>query len=178
MTELNESIVAPLDRRRLLHVVGVAGLAGVVAACGGGSETNDASTGNDGTEPDDTADDEQPDDSGSDDEQGASDEPDPDNGEGEPAAEALTATGDVPVGGGVIVAGVVVTQPAAGDFRGFSSTCTHQGCTVSSVSDGIISCPCHGSQYSAEDGSVARGPATAPLPEVDITVDGDQIVRG
>jgi Rieske Fe-S protein len=167
MTELNESIGASLDRRRMLQVVGAAGAAGVLAACGGGSENGNANSSDpEAEEPDGNSESELPDDS---DESNDGDEPD--------GAEALAATSDVPVGGGVIGAGVVITQPAGGDFRAFSSTCTHQGCTVSDVSDGIISCPCHGSQYSAEDGSVERGPATAPLPPVAITVDGDQIVR-
>src|SRR5215469_9367558 len=39
----------------------------------------------------------------------------------------LAKTSDIPVGGGVIYANehVVVTQPSAGTFKCFSSTCTH-----------------------------------------------------
>jgi len=94
-------------------------------------------------------------------------------------AEALAATSDVPVGGCFVVAAakVVLTQPADGDFRAFSATCTHQGCSVSSGSDGVIPCPCHGSQFSLEDGSVVQGPATSPLEAVEIAVDGDSITR-
>lgn len=174
MTELNDSIAHSLDRRRMLQVVGAAGAAGVLAACGGGTSDSGDSATPDDTTPDDSANDQ---DTGSEEPDG-SDEPS-DEGEGgdNGEADAIAATGDVPVGGGVIAGGVVVTQPAEGDFRAFSSTCTHQGCTVADVSDGIISCPCHSSQYSAEDGSVERGPATEALPEVDITVDGDQIIR-
>jgi len=92
-------------------------------------------------------------------------------------AEALAATADVPVGGCFVVAAakVVLTQPTDGDFRAFSATCTHQGCPVSSGSDGVIPCTCHGSQFSLEDGSVVQGPATSPLDAVEITVDGDAI---
>lgn len=83
----------------------------------------------------------------------------------------------MPVGGGTIIDAdkVVVTQPAEGDFKAFSSICTHQGCPVSSVSDGTINCTCHGSRFSIEDGSVVQGPATRALDGVDITVDGDSI---
>jgi Rieske Fe-S protein len=96
---------------------------------------------------------------------------------------ALARTGDVPAGGGLILADeqVVLTQPAAGQFRCFSAVCTHQGCTVASVSDGTINCPCHGSRFSIEDGSVVQAAAglspdqQSPLPEVAISVDGDTV---
>jgi Rieske Fe-S protein len=83
----------------------------------------------------------------------------------------------VPVGGCFVVAAakVVLTQPDAGDFKAFSAICTHQGCTVSDGSDGVIPCTCHGSQFSLADGSVVQGPATRPLDEVDIAVEGDSI---
>ena len=89
----------------------------------------------------------------------------------------LATTDEIEVGGGTIFADrqVVVTQPTEGDFKGFSAICTHQGCTVGSVSDGTINCPCHGSQFSIEDGSVTTGPATTGLPEVDLTVKGTDI---
>jgi Rieske Fe-S protein len=91
---------------------------------------------------------------------------------------ALTTKADIPVGGGVIFPndGVVVTQPEAGTFHGFTIICTHQGCTVTSVSS-TINCPCHGSKYSIEDGSVVSGPAPAPLTVVDLTVKGDDISK-
>jgi Rieske Fe-S protein len=81
----------------------------------------------------------------------------------------------VPVGSGVIVGDVVVTQPAAGQFKAFSSKCTHKGCAVNKVADGTIDCPCHGSKFNL-DGTVANGPATVPLESKDISVQGDSIV--
>jgi Rieske Fe-S protein len=92
-------------------------------------------------------------------------------------AGALTATDKVPVGGGVVVTGqgVVVTQPTAGKFLGFSSICTHQGCTVGEVKNGLITCPCHGSAFKIADGSVAQGPATKPLSAVKIKVVGTDV---
>ena len=88
---------------------------------------------------------------------------------------AIAKTADVPVGSGVIVDDIVVTQPVAGEFKAFSSSCTHKGCAVNKVADGTIDCPCHGSKFNL-DGSVAKGPATAPLEAKTITVSGDSIV--
>ncbi|MGI5374324.1 Rieske (2Fe-2S) protein [Streptomyces sp. CA-251387] len=91
--------------------------------------------------------------------------------------QELTTTADVPVGGGTILKDeeVVVTQPKAGEFKAFSAICTHQQCTVGSVSGGTINCPCHGSKFDITDGSVANPPATRPLPEKKITVEGNSI---
>ena len=94
-----------------------------------------------------------------------------------PAAKAIAKTSDVPVGSGVIVGEVVVTQPSAGVFKGLSAKCTHKGCTVDKVADGTIDCPCHGSKFNL-DGSVANGPASKPLEAKTVTVQGDSIVLG
>ncbi|MDT5235018.1 MAG: hypothetical protein QOF47_1005 [Mycobacterium sp.] len=93
------------------------------------------------------------------------------------AAKAIAKTSDVPVGSGVIVGDVVVTQPSAGEFKGFSARCTHKGCTVDKVADGTIDCPCHGSKFNL-DGTVAKGPAQKPLEAQAVTVQGDSIVLG
>jgi Rieske Fe-S protein len=95
-------------------------------------------------------------------------------------ANALASTSDIPVGGGKIFADrqVVVTQPATGDFKAFSAQCTHQGCLVSRVQGNEIVCTCHGSTFSATDGSVLAGPAPSPLPAQSITVDGTSVVLG
>jgi Rieske Fe-S protein len=157
--------VAAVGRRVVLMGAGAVGVAGVLAACGGGDDETDSG--------------------------GAAQTPaetEPAPGETEPApaetaeppaaATGVVAVADVPVGGGVVIAAerIVVTQPTEGDFKAFGSTCTHQGCQVADVSDGEIKCPCHGSRYSIEDGSVTNGPAPEPLTEVGVAVEGDQIV--
>jgi Rieske Fe-S protein len=93
------------------------------------------------------------------------------------AGETLGPSADVPVGGGTVFGDqkVVVTQPSAGDFKGFSAICTHQGCVVANVQDGTINCTCHGSKFSIEDGSVVTGPASSPLPRVDVAAKGGEI---
>jgi Rieske Fe-S protein len=98
---------------------------------------------------------------------------------GAPAApaNAIAKTSDVPVGSGVIVDEIVVTQPTAGVFKGFSAICTHAGCTVNKVADGTIDCPCHGSKFNL-DGTVANGPAQKPLEAKTVTVQGDEIILG
>lgn len=133
---------------------GLAGLAGLLAACGGstgGSGGGSAGGYGGGAGSDST--------------------------EAGGAGESLAQTSEIPVGGGKVFEGqkVVVTQPDRGDFKAFSAVCTHRGCTVDTVADGLISCPCHGSQYSVTDGSVQGGPAPEPLPAEQITVEGDTI---
>jgi len=94
------------------------------------------------------------------------------------SADVLAKASDVEVGGGIILPDqtIVITQPKAGTFEGFSSTCTHMGCTVSTISGGTINCPCHGSKYSITDGSVQAGPAPAPLPKKPVKDEGGNIV--
>jgi nitrite reductase/ring-hydroxylating ferredoxin subunit len=96
--------------------------------------------------------------------------------DGAPAADALAQVADIPVGGGKIfeAEGVVVTQPQAGTFKAFSNVCTHQGCKVNKVGT-TIDCPCHASKFSITDGSPTAGPAKKPLPEKQVTVNGDSI---
>ncbi|WP_144127896.1 Rieske (2Fe-2S) protein [Catellatospora sichuanensis] len=87
---------------------------------------------------------------------------------------------DIPVGGGKIysTAMVVVTQPVEGDFKAFTSTCTHWGCQVTAVENDQIICRCHGSRFSATDGSVVVGPATLPLGPKAVTISDGQITLG
>lgn len=153
------------SRRTVLSLVAVAG-AGLplLIACGGGEDKDTTGAGGDssGAAPSDA-----PSDASS-----APESADEGGGGG------LVATADVPVGGGVVLDGkkIVVTQPKAGDFKAFTAVCTHMQCLVSSVKDNTISCPCHGSTYSAADGSVKGGPASSPLRSIAVAVEGDQIV--
>ncbi|MFJ2949281.1 Rieske (2Fe-2S) protein [Streptomyces sp. NPDC087226] len=148
-------------RRTVVAAAGATGLAVALTACGGSDDDASSSSADSGSTTGGSSD-------------GGS------SGGGENAgagAAALAATADIPEGGGKVFPDrkVVVTQPAAGEFKAFSATCTHQGCAVKSVADGVINCPCHNSNFSIADGSVQSGPATKPLPAVEITVSGDSI---
>ncbi|WP_240136495.1 Rieske (2Fe-2S) protein [Streptomyces sp. MUM 178J] len=147
-------------QRRTVLAAGAAGAAALVTGCGDGG--GDTETDRPAPPP-------------------ATQEPPTDAGAPDslpPAGKELTQTADIPVEGGRIFADekVVVTQPVKGEFKAFSAICTHQGCTVTRVEDGVINCPCHGGQYRIADGSVARGPATRALPPEQITVSGDSIL--
>ncbi|MPZ25435.1 MAG: Rieske 2Fe-2S domain-containing protein [Micromonosporaceae bacterium] len=166
MSDERGELESGASRRAWLAGAGAIGATAVLAACGTNNESPGTPPGADGngSEPG-------PDDTGGGDTGGDQ--------------EPLTSADEVEVGGGVILASesVVVTQPTAGTFKGFSAACTHEGCTVSSIRDGIIHCACHGSQYSIEDGSVLQAapgltPQTQnPLPTVEILEDGGSIVR-
>lgn len=158
------SEAASTTRRGIFAGAGAVGAAAVLAACGT-DQGEDPYTG----APADTAE-ETPGDS--------STPPPAEAPEGEGEAQGLIATEEVEVGGGVIVNDeLVVTQPAAGEWRGFSAICTHQQCVVTEVSDGTINCNCHGSQFSIADGSVVTGPATEPLPEQAVAVQDGWVVQ-
>ncbi|WP_129360900.1 MULTISPECIES: Rieske (2Fe-2S) protein [Micrococcaceae] len=90
----------------------------------------------------------------------------------------IAAVDDVPEGDAVKASAdgvtAMVAQPTKGVFKAFSSSCTHQGCSLN-VQNKAISCPCHSSQFSIQDGSVQGGPAPKPLPEYTVKVEDGRI---
>ncbi|WP_030865241.1 Rieske (2Fe-2S) protein [Streptomyces sp. NRRL S-37] len=151
-------------RRTVVAAAGAAGLAVALTACGGSDDDASGSSADSGS-------------AGGSSDGGASGGGSDGGGNAGAGTDPLASTADIPEGGGKVFADrkVVVTQPTAGEFKAFSATCTHQGCAVKSVADGVINCPCHNSNFSIADGSVQSGPATKPLPAVEITVSGDSI---
>jgi nitrite reductase/ring-hydroxylating ferredoxin subunit len=98
---------------------------------------------------------------------------------GSAGAAGLAALADVPDGGGLIVesGGKPLVLTRTGDVvKAFGAACPHAGTTVSPPKSGIITCPNHGSQFGATDGSLKKGPATKGLAEVPVKVSGDQVV--
>jgi Rieske Fe-S protein len=65
----------------------------------------------------------------------------------------------------------------SGNFVAYSAICTHQGCTVA-YQGGQLACPCHGSVFDpANGGAVVTGPATTPLPEIPVKVQGGEVTK-
>ena len=58
---------------------------------------------------------------------------------------------------------------------GLFNRCCHLGGPLheGDVIDGCLRCPWHGSTFRATDGTVVRGPATAPQPAFELRADGD-----
>jgi Rieske Fe-S protein len=104
-------------------------------------------------------------------------------GDGSAVKGGTLAASKVPVGTAVVVAlpdsggTVVLAQPTAGSYVGFSAVCTHQGGIVAADSGTVVRCPLHGSEFdAAKAGDPVHGPATRPLDSVTVTVQGDQLV--
>jgi nitrite reductase/ring-hydroxylating ferredoxin subunit len=163
VTQDSRPIMDP-TRRGALAGIGLAGLAATLAACGRSSSSNSDGSGSS-------------DSSGGSGASAAVSGSASSGGSSSGGGSALGSTSEIPVGGGKIFTSekVVVTQPTAGQFKGFSAICTHLGCTVDKVADGTIDCPCHGSKYSVKDGHVVNGPAPKPLPAKQIDVSGGTI---
>jgi Rieske Fe-S protein len=150
---------AKVDRRQVITAAaGLAAAAGALSACGAGTGTPTPPTADPTTDPAPGSQVADPTAAGS-------------------AGTKLGPAADVPVGGGTVYESleVVVTQPEAGRFEGLSAVCTHTGCIVDKVADGLIQCPCHGSRYRL-DGTVAGGPAPRALPARPVTVVDGSIV--
>ncbi|GAA1297908.1 Rieske (2Fe-2S) protein [Saccharothrix xinjiangensis] len=100
---------------------------------------------------------------------------------GTTSAAVIAALADVPDGGGLVAGNPATSKPLVlvrtGDtVKAYDATCPHQGVAVTPPENGTITCPAHGSQFSAADGSLAKGPATKGLTEVGVKVEGDQVL--
>jgi cytochrome b6-f complex iron-sulfur subunit len=80
------------------------------------------------------------------------------------------------VGGAVIANGVIVIRKSSTSFVAFSSTCTHEGCTVGyNASSTNIVCPCHNGTFSSSNGSVISGPPPSALSSYTATLNGNTL---
>ena len=66
----------------------------------------------------------------------------------------------------------------SGGIVAYSTLCQHMGCPVTYDAEGrYLLCPCHQSKYDpAREGNVIQGVAQAPLPRIQLEVDGEEIV--
>ena len=90
------------------------------------------------------------------------------------------AAADVPADGllRIQVAGQqVVLAGASGQLHAMGATCSHYGAPLDqgSIEGDCLVCPWHGSRFRLSDGSVARGPATAPQLSYDVRIDGNRV---
>jgi Rieske Fe-S protein len=90
--------------------------------------------------------------------------------------KALARVDHIPASGGLILTGprIVLVRGPGDAVHAYSAVCTHQGCTVNSVANNVINCPCHGSRFNAQTGAVISGPAPRALPSIAVAVrDGE-----
>lgn len=98
------------------------------------------------------------------------------------ASSALAKVADIQVGMCVAAKlpdgkAAIVSRPTGDTVAAFSAKCTHMGCTVQPA-DAELHCPCHGSKFNALTGEVINGPATSPLPKIDVHVANGEVVTG
>ncbi|WP_432991061.1 Rieske (2Fe-2S) protein [Dactylosporangium sp. CA-233914] len=139
-------------RRALLAGLGGIGAAALLAACGDDSTTTPAAADSPGA--------------------GASGA-----ASGGAAKTPVADTAQVPVGGGIVVNGLLVTQPTSGTFMLFDAACPHKGILVSPPQDGVVTCPAHASKFKLADGSKIDGPTPTGLKLLKSAVDGTEVVR-
>ncbi|MBS1878944.1 MAG: Rieske (2Fe-2S) protein [Actinobacteria bacterium] len=73
----------------------------------------------------------------------------------------------------------IVLTRVESTVRAFDGTCTHADFTFETARltrSCEIECPIHGARFSAVDGTVVKGPATEPLPELPCRVEGDAVL--
>jgi nitrite reductase/ring-hydroxylating ferredoxin subunit len=98
----------------------------------------------------------------------------------EPGWHYLMVAADLPAGKPVrqVVGEVpVVAVRTADGVHVLADRCSHMSGPLSGgdLSDGCLTCPWHGSVFRIADGSVARGPATAPQPSFEVREVGGAI---
>jgi 3-phenylpropionate/trans-cinnamate dioxygenase ferredoxin subunit len=73
----------------------------------------------------------------------------------------------------ILVANVDSKYYAIGD------KCTHRGCKLSGGTlkeNGVVACPCHGSNFDLKTGNVVKGPAKTPELVFQVKVEKDDIL--
>jgi thiosulfate dehydrogenase [quinone] large subunit len=71
-------------------------------------------------------------------------------------------------GGGILI------HLQNGNFVAYYRACTHAGYPVNyDTNSQQLYCPLHGARFNSTNGQVVQGPASRPLPSIQITVNSD-----
>jgi nitrite reductase/ring-hydroxylating ferredoxin subunit len=65
-----------------------------------------------------------------------------------------------------------------GKYYAIDNRCTHMGCLLSggTLSEGNVTCPCHGSVFNVLTGDVVKGPAKKSEPAYGLRIEEDQVL--
>jgi nitrite reductase/ring-hydroxylating ferredoxin subunit/uncharacterized membrane protein len=71
----------------------------------------------------------------------------------------------------------VLLVRSGGRIYALADRCSHRGCSLheGEIRDGAVTCPCHGSTFRLADGSIVKGPATAPQPAFEVRTSGGDV---
>ena len=74
---------------------------------------------------------------------------------------------------------MILVANVDGKYYALGGECTHKGCKLSEGTlkeEGVVECPCHGSNFDVKTGSVVKGPATMPEPTFQVKVEKNKIL--
>jgi len=80
------------------------------------------------------------------------------------------------ISGDVFYAEEFVIIRESGEFTVYSTRCTHLGCRLEPAGDGLLRCPCHGSEFDLKDGNIRKGPALNPLKTLIFTIHENNLI--
>lgn len=66
-----------------------------------------------------------------------------------------------------------------GKYYAIGDKCTHRGCKISGGTlkeNGVVECPCHGSNFDVKTGNVVKGPAKTPELAFKVKVEKDDVL--
>lgn len=97
-----------------------------------------------------------------------------------PSYATVATTDDLSAGEGILVdvdgESIALFEVDDG-YYAISNTCTHSGGSLCDgmVTGTMVTCPLHGAAFDITSGDVMGPPASEPVEQYDVTVDGDEI---